>query len=103
MAERAARGSRGRAGAERAAADAARLAVAEAWIVSEVDEWIVSHRAIDNRRHRLRPIVLERARLADSIQGRVEALGLKRRKPDPIDLGTYFEDRYGDGAREAKR
>ncbi len=66
-------------------------------ILEHVDRWMLSNKAIVNKRNRrLFDIVLHRNRLADSLTKKLIALGLQRATPPPEDLTAYIEGRDGD-------
>jgi hypothetical protein len=79
------------------------MACREYLILEHVDRWMLSNKAIVNKRNRrLFDIVLHRNRLADSLAKKLQALGLEKRgKPSGMDLSDYVREQYGGGEDDA--
>ena len=76
---------------ERAVIDAATTTYL---MLASVDRFLLQQPSIVNKsRRQLFPVVLERQRLADALVRYLEALGLRRRTPEPVDLDGYLAAR----------
>ena len=88
------------------AVPAARIALLDAAVGSKVildslDRYVfelAAQSGLANRRsRRVFAVVTDRMRVADSLARQLQALGLERRDPKPLDLGSYLASRYGTG------
>jgi hypothetical protein len=70
-------------------------------ILDSLDRYVfelAAQSGLANRRsRRVFAVVTDRMRVADSLARQLQALGLERRDPAPLDLGRYLAGRYGVG------
>lgn len=82
-----------------AAVSAAQLALVEIatrtrLYLDHVDAHLLALASLLTRRNRLKPLVVERSRLADNLIAVLSRLGLERRKPAAPSLESYIAARY---------
>lgn len=64
-------------------------------ILEDIDRYILEQRSlIDRRKGKLKPLVMDRTRIADSMKGYLTLLGLERRSKVVPALGQYIDAQY---------
>ena len=77
------------------------LAAVELLLVRHVDAFLLEQETLllgRGKQKRLLPVLKDRATHASFLASLMDKLGLERREPKPVDLGSYIEENYGEPA-----